>query len=55
MEAAALCHLVYWWRGPEHRSLELLREDARKETAPEELAPPSEEVGGGIAYSKLTR
>ena len=50
INAAALCHLVYWWLGPEHRPWEDLREDAKQETAPSELAPPSEEVGGGAVY-----
>ena len=38
--ACALCHLVYWWQGPQHRSLAALRDDARKHDAPAELAPP---------------
>ena len=29
MGACALCHLVYWWQGPQHRSLDTLRDDAR--------------------------
>lgn len=48
--ACALCHLVYRWQGPQHRSLELLREDALKDDAPAELAPPFEKTGGGAAY-----
>ena len=40
MGACALCHLVYWWQGPQHRSLASLREDALKHEAPAELAPP---------------
>ena len=50
MGACALCHLVYWWQGPQHRSLASLREDARKDDAPAALAPPCEEKGGGGAY-----
>ena len=41
--ACALCHLVYWWQGPQHRSLASLREDALKHEAPAALAPPCEE------------
>ena len=48
--ACALCHLVYWWQGPQHRSLAALRDDALKDEAPAELAPPCEEKGGGAAY-----
>ena len=48
--AAALCHLVYWWRGPEHRSWEDLQRDSSLQQAPEELAPPSEAAGGGVVY-----
>ena len=48
--ACALCHLVYWWQGPQHRSLASLREDALKHEAPAALAPPCEEKGGGAAY-----
>ena len=48
--ACALCHLVYWWQGPQHRSLAALRDDAFKNEAPAELAPPCEEKGGGAAY-----
>jgi hypothetical protein len=50
MGACALCHLVYWWQGPQHRSLDALRDDARKHEAPAELAPPCEKTGGGGAY-----
>ena len=48
--ACALCHLVYWWQGPQHRSLAALRDDALKDDAPAELAPPCEKTGGGGAY-----
>ena len=48
--ACALCHLVYWWQGPQHRSLAALRDDAFKNEAPAELAPPCEKTGGGAAY-----
>ena len=48
--ACALCHLVYWWQGPQHRSLAALRDDPLKHEAPAELAPPCEEKGGGAAY-----
>ena len=48
--ACALCHLVYWWQGPQHRSLDTLRDDALKEEAPAPLAPPCEKTGGGAAY-----
>ena len=48
--ACALCHLVYWWQGPQHRSLAALRDDALKEEAPAALAPPCEVKGGGAAY-----
>ena len=48
--ACALCHLVYWWQGPQHRSLAALRDDALEHEAPAELAPPCEKTGGGGAY-----
>ena len=48
--ACALCHLVYWWQGPQHRSLASLRDDALREEAPAALAPPCELKGGGAAY-----
>ncbi len=48
--ACALCHLVYWWQGPQHRSLAALRDDARKHEASAELTPPCEKTGGGAAY-----
>ena len=48
--ACALCHLVYWWQGPQHHSLAALRDDAFKNEAPAELAPPCEKTGGGAAY-----
>ena len=50
MGACALCHLVYWWQGPQHRSLASLRDDARKHDAPAALAPLCEKAGGGGAY-----
>ena len=48
--AAALCFIVYWWKGPEQRSWEALREDAKKDEAPADLAPDAEAAGGGLAY-----
>ena len=48
--ACALCHLVYWWQGPQHRSLAALRDYAVKDEAPADLAPPCEKTGGGAAY-----
>ena len=41
---------MYWWQGPQHRSLAALRDDAMKDDAPAELAPPCEKTGGGAAY-----
>ena len=40
--ASSLCHLMYWWSGPQHRSLQQLRVDAAAPTPPPALIPPKE-------------
>ena len=50
LHAAALCHLVYWWRGPEHRSWETLKKDAKLDSgateALQQLTPRNKETSG---------
>ena len=50
LHAAALCHLVYWWRGPEHRSWETLKKDAKLDSgateALQQLTPRNKEKSG---------
>jgi hypothetical protein len=41
--ASSLCHLMYWWSGPQHRSLQQLRVDAAAPTPPPALIPPKEQ------------
>ena len=50
---SSLCHLMYWWRGPEHRSLLQLRSDAGAEEADDALIPPMQ--AKGCADSRLNQ